>query len=83
MLRVRRMLESLLKMNERAGRLNQPLEEVSIRRFGAEPKLFQDIVRVVVALFVPATKKPEVIRVSHHSCLVWVDIFPSRVGQPL
>ena len=82
-LRVRRMLESLLKMNEGPGGLNQSFEIISIRRFGVEPKLFQDIVRFVVPLFVPATKKRAVIRVSFHVCLVRVHIFPSRFGQPL
>ena len=62
MLGVRRMFEALLQMNERAGRLDQSLEEVRVGRFGVEPKLFQDIVRLIVPLFVPATKKGTVIR---------------------
>ena len=57
MLGVQRMFEALLKMDERAGRLDQPFEEVGIPRFGVEPKLFQNIVRLVVLLFVPAVKK--------------------------
>ena len=81
MLGVRRMFEVLLQMNERAGRLDQSLEKVCVGRFGVEPKLLQDIVRLVVALLVPATEKREVIRVSFHVCLVRVHIFPSRFGH--
>jgi len=80
---VRRMFEALLQMNERAGRLNQSLEEVAVGRFGVEPKLFQDIVRFVVPLFVPATKKPDVVWVRFHVSPVQLHIFPSRFGQPL
>ena len=83
MLGVRRMLKSLLKMNEGAGGLNQSFEKIGIRRLGVEPKLFQDVVRLIVLLFVPTTKKRAVIRVSFNICLVWVHIFPSRFGQPL
>jgi hypothetical protein len=63
--------------------LDQPLEEVCVGRFGLEPKLFQNIVRFVIALFVPATKKRAVIRVSFNVWLGRVHIFPSRFGQPL
>jgi hypothetical protein len=80
---MQRMLESLLKMNEGPSGLNQSFEIISIRRLGLEPKLLQDIVRLVVALLVPATEKREVIRVSFHVCLVRVHIFPGRFGQPL
>ena len=48
MLRVRRMFEVLLQMNERAGGLDQSFEIICIRRFGVEPKLFQNIVRFIV-----------------------------------
>jgi len=83
MLGVRRILEVLLKMNEGPGGLNQSFEKIGIRRLGVEPKLFQDVVRLIVLLFVPATKKRAVIRVSFHLCLVRVHIFPSRFRQPL
>ena len=55
MLRMQRMLESLLQMNEGPGGLDQSFKIISIRRLGLKPKLFQDIVRLVVALLVPAT----------------------------
>ena len=83
MLRVQRMFEVLLKMNERPSGLNQSFEIIGIRRLRIEPKLFQYVVRLIVLLFVPATKKRAVIRVSFNICLVWVNIFPSRFGQPL
>jgi hypothetical protein len=70
-------------MNERAGGLNQSFEIISIRRLGVQPKLFQDIVRLVVPLFVPAMKKRAVIRVPFNVWLGRVHIFPSRFGQPL
>jgi len=70
-------------MNERAGRLDQSLEEVGVGRFGVEPKLFQDIVRLIVPLFVPATKKRAVTWVFFHVCLVQLHIFTGRLGQPL
>ena len=80
MLSVRRMFEVLLQMNKRARRLDQSLEEIRVGRFTVEPKLFQDIVRFVILLFVPAMKKRAVIRVSFHVCQVRVHLFPSRFG---
>jgi hypothetical protein len=77
------MLKVLSQMNERARRLDQSLEEICVGRFTVEPKLFQNIVRFVVLLFVPAMKKRAVIRVFFHLCLVRVHLFPSRVCQPL
>ena len=78
MLGVRRMFEALLQMNERAGRLDQSLEEIRVGRLGVEPKLFQDIVRLIVPLFVPAMKKAEVVWVRFHLCPVQLHIFPGR-----
>lgn len=83
MLGVRRMFEVFSEMNEGAGGLNQSFEIIGIRRLGVEPKLFQDVVRLIVVLFVPATKKRAIIRVLFHFCLVGAHIFPSRFGQPL
>ena len=83
MLRVQWMFEVLLQMNERARSLNQPLEEIRVWRFAVEPKLFKDIVRVIVLLFIPAPKKREVIRVSFHVCLVRIYIFSGHFDQPM
>ena len=80
MLRVRRMFEVLLKMNERPSGLNQSFEIIGVGRFGVEPKLFQYVVRLIVLLFVPATKKSAIIRVFFHVCLIRARIFPSRFG---
>jgi hypothetical protein len=56
MLRMRRLLEILLQMNEGAGGLDQAFEEIRIRRIGFKPNLLQDIMRFVIALLVPALK---------------------------
>ena len=83
MLRVRRMFEVLLKMNEGPCGLNQSFEIIRVGRFRVEPKLFQHIVRFIVLLLVPALKKRAVIRVFFHLWLIRLHLFPSRVGQPL
>ena len=62
-LRVQWVFESLLKMKEGAGSLDQSLKKIRIARFGFEPQLLQDIVRFVVALFIPAVEKRAVKRV--------------------
>jgi hypothetical protein len=63
--RVGRMFVMFLQMHERPRRLDQPLEILGVlRRDGfSEPNLFQDIVRLIVPLFVPAPEKGAVIRV--------------------
>ena len=83
MLSMRRMFEVLLQMNECASGLNQSFEIIGIGRFGAEPELFQEIVRLIVLLLVPASKKRAIIRVFFHLCLVGTHTFASRVGQPV
>jgi hypothetical protein len=55
--RVRRMFESLLQMNEGAGRLDQALEKIRVAGFRLQPKLLENIVRFIVTLLVPAPKK--------------------------
>ncbi len=54
---MRRMLEIFLKMHKSAGGLDQSFEKNIVLGVAIEPKLFQDIVRFVVTLFVPAAKK--------------------------
>jgi hypothetical protein len=51
------MFEIFLEMNERARGLDETLEEIGVARIRFQPKLFQDIVRFVVALFIPTTKE--------------------------
>ena len=46
------MLKALLKMNESASGLNQSFEIVGIARFGLEPKLLQNIMRLIITLFI-------------------------------
>jgi len=82
-LRVGRMLEVLLQMNEGASGLNQSFEILGVGRARVEPKLFQHIVRLIVLLLVPAIKKRTIIRVFFHLWLIRLHLFSSRVGQPL
>ncbi len=61
--RVRRMFELLLQMNKGAGGLDQAFEK--LRVFGSrrriEPDLLENVVRLIITLLVPATKKCAVI----------------------
>lgn len=61
-LRMRRALELLLQMHKTARGLDQTLEIIRVVRFGAEPEMFEDIVRFVIPLLVPAAKKSGVAR---------------------
>ncbi len=61
------MLELLLQMNERAGGLNQSLEKIRILRFRLQPKLFQDIMRLVITLLIPTLKESKVTGIVRHA----------------
>jgi hypothetical protein len=74
------MLESLLKMNESAGRLNQSFEIICIGRFGLEPKLLQNIMRLVITLFIPAMEKRAIKWMLYDVALVWIGIFGTQLG---
>ena len=50
------MLKPLLQMNERACGLDQTLEEIVVFRIFVQPKLLENIVCLVVTLFIPAPK---------------------------
>ena len=50
-------------MDERARSLNQSLEKIIIVTVAIEPNLLQNIVRFVVTLLIPATKKRAIKRV--------------------
>ncbi len=82
-LRMRWVFELLLKMNESAGRLDQPFEIVRIARFGLEPKLLENVVRLVIPLFVPATKKRTIKRMVCDVCLVRIDTVTGQLGHKL
>src|SRR6266536_1406103 len=57
MLRVRWVFESLLKMNESAGRLDQAFEVIRITRFRFQPKLLENVMSFVITLWVSAMEK--------------------------
>src|SRR5437762_3046158 len=59
MLRMGRMLKVFLQMDKRARRLDQPFEILGVLRRDslAEPNLFQDIVRFIITLLIPAAEK--------------------------
>ena len=73
------MFEALLKMNESAGRLNQSFEIVCIGRFGFEPKLLQNIMRLVITLFVPAMEKRAIKWMLCDVALLWIGIFGTQL----
>src|SRR5260370_24771617 len=66
-------------MDERAGRLNQPFEEICIGRIRFEPKLLENIVRLMITLLVPALKKIAIKRMPCDVRLVWIDLFNSQL----
>src|SRR5260370_37670722 len=66
-------------MDERAGRLNQPCEEIFIGRIRFEPKLLENIVRLMITLLVPALKKSAIKRMLCDVRLVWIDLFNSQL----
>ena len=55
--RVRRMLEFFLEMNERAGGLDQSLEEIIVGGVVVEPEMLENIVCLIIMLIVPAAKE--------------------------
>lgn len=65
-LRMFRMLEIFLEMNESARSLDQPLEEIVVVAVPVEPKVLEHIVSFVVALIVPAPKISAVERMLRH-----------------
>ena len=54
---MRWVFKSFLKMNKGTGGLDQSLEEVRIARIGFQPKLLENVVRIIVTLLIPALKK--------------------------
>jgi|SRR5689334_18264822 hypothetical protein len=63
MFRMSRMFEVLLKMNKRTGRLDQSFEKIIILGVGIEPKMFQNIVRLVIKPVIPASEISAIKRV--------------------
>ena len=63
---VGRVLEIFLKMHERTGSLDQALEKIIIVAIAVQPNLFQNVVRLVVAMLIPAPKERAVKRMIRH-----------------
>ena len=83
MLRVRWVFESLLKMNESAGRLDQAFEIIRITRFRFQPKLLENVMSFVITLCVPAMEKRAVKGVVCNVCQVQIDIVTTQFGHKL
>src|SRR5207249_10622027 len=79
MLRVGRMFELLLKMNKTASGLDQSLEEIRIARIGFQPKLLENVVRLVVTLFIPTVEKCLIKWILCHIGLGEIDVFSSQL----
>lgn len=75
------MFESFLKMNEGAGGLDQSLKKIRVRRIGFQPKLFEDVMRFVITLFVPAVEKRAVKRVLCDVRLSRIDIAMTQLSH--
>src|SRR5437773_12581243 len=83
MLRVRWVFESLLKMNESAGRLDQAFVIIRITRFRFQPKLFENVMSFVITLCVPAMEKRAVKGVVCNACQVQIVIVTTPSGHKL
>lgn len=59
-LRVGRPRMLFLQMHEPARGLDEPFEIVRVLGFRAQPKMLEDVVRLVITLLIPATKEAEV-----------------------
>lgn len=83
MLGMRRMLEVFLQMNKRSGRLNQSLEIFRIVGSRLQPKMLEHIVRFVVMLQIPATKKRTIIWMPRNVCGIRASRFRFKVAHQL
>ena len=73
------MHEILLKMNKCTGCLNQTFEEIVVVRIFVEPKLLQNVVRLVITLLVPTLKIGAVIRMVHDLDFPGIEIFAAKL----
>jgi hypothetical protein len=76
---MRWMFEIMLKMDESARRLDQAFEEIVVLRIFIQPKLLQNIVRLIVTLLVPALKIGAVIWVIRDVDLLKIDILTDHI----
>jgi hypothetical protein len=79
MFRMRWILASLLKMNKAASGLYQSLEEIRVARIGSQPKLLENIMRLVVTLLVPATEKRAIKWMLYHIGWGWIDVLSAQL----
>src|SRR6266513_2309239 len=77
---VRGVFEIFLQMDERARSLNQTFEKIIIVGIAIEPNLLQNVVRLVVTLFVPAAKKRTIKRMARHVARR-IDIFAFELAD--
>jgi len=75
--------KSLLKVDKSARCLDQSLEEIRVTRIRFQPKLLEHIVRLIVALFVPATEKRAVKRMLCDFCMTRVDAVTTQLSHQL
>jgi hypothetical protein len=73
------MLEIFLKMNKCAGCLNQTFEEIVVVRIFVEPKLLQNVVRLVITLLVPTLKIGAVIGMARDLDFPGIEIFAAQL----
>jgi hypothetical protein len=73
----------LAEVDKSAGELNEPLVKTMLRPAHLEPKVFQDIMRLVVMLFVPALEKPAIRRVVCDVALVRINLTAGLPGYEL
>jgi hypothetical protein len=62
---VRRVFEILSEMNERAGRLDQTLEEIVVPGVPVQPELLENVVCLII---IPAIPAPEICAIIGMSC---------------
>src|SRR5947208_4568759 len=79
MFRITLILEILLKFNRCAVCLNQTFEEIVVVRIFVEPKLFQNVVRLVITLLVPTLKIGAVIRMTRDLDFFGIEIFAAQL----
>ena len=80
-LRVQWVFESFLKVNEGTRRLDQAFKEICVARIALEPKLFEDVMRFVITLFVPALEKRAIKRVFCDVRLSRIDIVITQLSH--
>jgi hypothetical protein len=77
------MLEMFLEMNEGARSLDEPFKKLVVIRIAVQPKLLENIVRVVIPLLVPALKKGAIKWMFRDVRPVWVDLFSRQLRYEL